>query len=217
MNGISLQEITARQLQAINSGNTFPVTQPPTPSQTTLTPATTTTAKTTTAKKRAAPKSSKAANTAATTVSQANLQEIAYRLFLYTKSTWTQFKSLQETKKRQIFDSVSFLQTVDAEFSKYQVSETAITNDSASEFDLVGSGSLQIELITLNVKTAQGKNQSFPLKVPSTAKVSDILAAFTQEYPNQPTATRVIFDGDVLKLQESIEGTLEDDDMIEIK
>ena len=209
MNGISLQEITARQLQAISSGNTFP----PKPES----PEVNASKATSAGKKRPSAKASKAANTAATAVALANLQEIAFRLFLYTKSTWSQFKSLHETKKRQIRDSVSFLQTAEAEMSKYQQSGIP-TDEPTAEMETESVAfTLHTDFISLNVKTAQSKNQSFPLKLSPTAKVSDILAAFAQAYPNLTLGTRVVFDGDVLKLDKSIDGILENEDMIEIK
>ena len=201
MNGISLQEITARQLAAIKSA----ASEVPVPVNTKKRGGP---AKKTTVNNAAKP----AALTTATQSSLQNLQEFAYRLFLYTKSTWTHFKSLQDTKKRQVLDSVSFLQNSQAEFSKYQATEFTDDTDTFETDEPTVA-----DTITVNVKTAQSKYQSFPLKLPASSFVSDILALFTREYPDQPAATRVVFDGDVLKMDSPIDGILEDDDMIEIK
>ena len=72
------------------------------------------------------------------------------------------------------------------------------------------------DAISLNVKTALNKNQTYSIQVPISSKISDILRIFAAQF-NQPNGTRVIFDGEVLRNDSQVDGQLEDGDMIEIK
>lgn len=138
----------------------------------------------------------------------------AFKLFLYTKVSYEHFKSMRKRTREQIFESLSFLQTAEAEISKLTQEAAAFeSNESNSNSQM--SSSVGSASITLNVKTAASRHQSYAIKVPATSKVSQILEVLLAEHGIQ--ATKVIFDGDVLKADLVINGLLEDDDMIEVK
>ena len=72
------------------------------------------------------------------------------------------------------------------------------------------------DAISLKVKTALNKNQTYSIQVPISSIISDILRIFAAQF-NQRNGTRVIFDGEVLRNDSQVDGQLEDGDMIEIK
>lgn len=200
MTGLNLQEYAKMQQVMINEGSSK------------------TTPKTPAAKKSKTNSTVTAQQTSAYLSAMQNLRSVPpVIIYLYTKSSFAHFKTLQQTKRRQIYDSLSFLQTAEGEISKLNQlqPDDAFTDSQSTVLPLDDSLTLACPVITLNVKTAANRNQSYSIKLPVSSKVSDILSIFTSQY--NVAGTRVIFDGEVLKNDCSIDGLLEDDDMIEIK
>lgn len=139
---------------------------------------------------------------------------LMHRLYLYTKSSFNLYKSLQQTKKKQIYDSLTFLQTADEEMSKLSQDPVNTTDQEMLDFSMSQSQATA-SLITVNIKTAGSRNQSHPIKISPSATIALLLQAFVTEY--KINGTKVVFDGDVLKSSETIGNILEDDDMVEIK
>lgn len=140
----------------------------------------------------------------------------AYNIYLYTRKSFSHYNLLQQNMKQQFMDSVSILQTADAEMSKF--SQTTPTAEEELTTDIPTAPSQQqSELISLKIKTLHTKNQVFTVSVPSDATGTDILEAFAAIHSCKTNNLRIFFDGDALDLVKSIEGILEDDDMIEIK
>jgi hypothetical protein len=140
----------------------------------------------------------------------------SYNIYLYTRKSFSHYNLLQQNMKQQFMDSVSLLQTADAEMSKF--SQTAPANEEEFTTDIPTAPSQQqSELISLKIKTLHTKNQVFTVSVPSDATGTDILEAFAAIHSCKTNNLRIFFDGDALDLVKSIEGILEDDDMIEIK
>lgn len=137
-----------------------------------------------------------------------------YKLFLYTKASYSHYKSMEQGKKQRIFESLTFLQTAEAEISKL-TQESKEFDDLESNNNLSQAVSTQVTLISLNVKTAASRNQCYSIKVSNTSTISQILLVLKTEHGIH--ATKVIFDGDILKNNAIVDGLLEDDDMIEVK
>lgn len=142
---------------------------------------------------------------------------LIHRLYLYTKSSFNLYKSLQHTKKQQMYDSLIFLQTADEEMSK--LSQDPVNKEDQDLLDnmemRMSQSQAAANVFTINVKTAASRNQSHPIKISSAATIAQLLQSFTTEYNR--TGTKVIFDGDVLRGTETIGNILEDNDMVEIK
>ena len=136
-------------------------------------------------------------------------------LYLYTKATYGHYKTIQQTKRKQVYDSLTFLQTAEEEMFKltqndqdvYDLDMTVLPLEKAEEVS---------DAISLKVKTALNKNQTYSIQVPISSIISDILRIFAAQF-NQRNGTRVIFDGEVLRNDSQVDGQLEDGDMIEIK
>ena len=142
---------------------------------------------------------------------------LVHSLYLYTTSTYNLYKCLQQQKMKQVYDSLSFLQTAQEEMSK-------LTGDPVREEDdqmlqsmdaKMSQSQVTNSIITINLKTAASRNQSHSIKISSTATIAELLKQAADEY--KISGTKVIFDGDVLKNTDKICDILEDDDMVEIK
>lgn len=134
------------------------------------------------------------------------------KLFLYTKVSYALYKAMVQNQKQRIYESLSFLQTAEAEISKF-TQESSIENTDEQIPEITTSSTSGS--ISLNVKTATSRNQSYSIKVSVTATVNQILEILSIEHKIK--AFKVIFDGDVLKNDAIVGEILEDDDMIEVK
>lgn len=115
-----------------------------------------------------------------------------------------------------MYDSLTFLQTADEEMSKLSQDPVYQDDDLLNSMDMkMNQSQAAASIITINVKTAGSRNQSHPVKISSTANIAQLLQTLAAEY--NITGTRVIFDGDALRENETIGNILEDDDMVEIK
>ena len=119
--------------------------------------------------------------------------ESTYELFLYTKASYAHFKTLRQSKKQKIFDSVSFLQTAEAEISKFAFTPTITTTDDQSEES-------SVQMIKLNFKTATTKNnQTLSVQVASNSTVQQVLQELQLTHQMAIEGLRVVFDGEILK------------------
>lgn len=129
-----------------------------------------------------------------------------HRLFLYTKTSLSQYKLMHEREKRVLLESLEYLKSTD--------SETLQSSQDNEDFDQLPLRATNSK-IRLTVKTAASRNQSHSISVDPTAKVAEILNVLKSEH--KISAKSVVFDGDVLNLGKIIGHVLEDEDMIEIR